>query len=467
MSANSLKFGTSGLRGLAVELQGQEARRYTAAFLRHVQNLGQLGGGKVFLGRDFRPSSSAIAADCAAAISQFGLEAVDCGTIPTPALALHAMAAGCGAIMITGSHIPSDRNGLKFYLPRGEISKADEAGILAALTDAPIPDSGQIIGDESASAVARYVERFAALLPVGALSGLRIGVFEHSTVARDLLVDILRGAGAETVSLGRTDTFVPVDTEAFGDAVLAPLAGWVKSHNLDAIVSSDGDGDRPLLMDGNGAFVRGDVLGLLAAQFLGARTVVTPVTSNSAIERTGFFANVVRTKVGSPYVIAAMEHNHDGVVGFEANGGTFVGDGIAINGHALAPLPTRDAVLPLLCALGLAAQQGRPISAVVAELPLQAAIADRLQDVPSEKSGAFLKRLEGDRNFAEAFFDPHGIASLSTIDGLQFRTASNDMVHFRASGNAPELRCYVEGSSPEVAQALLDWAMDAAAKQVG
>ena len=64
------------------------------------------------------------------------------------------------------------------------------------------------------------------------------------------------------------------------------------------------------------------------------------------------------------------------------------------------------------------------------------------------------------RAFAEAFFAPHGIAGLSTIDGLQFRTRSGDMVHFRASGNAPELRCYVEGSSPEVAQALLDWAMD-------
>lgn len=134
MSQSSLKFGTSGLRGLAVELGGQAARRYTAAFLRHMQGLGQLGGGKLFLGRDFRQSSPTIAKDCAAAIVQFGLEAVDCGTISTPALAYHAMAAGCGAIMITGSHIPSDRNGLKFYVPSGEISKVDEAGILAALT---------------------------------------------------------------------------------------------------------------------------------------------------------------------------------------------------------------------------------------------------------------------------------------------------------------------------------------------
>ncbi|WP_370461243.1 phosphomannomutase [Devosia yakushimensis] len=457
-----MKFGTSGLRGLAVELQGQAARRYVAAFLRHAQALGQLDGGRVFIGRDFRPSSPAIAEDCAAAIALFGLEAVDCGMVPTPALALHAMAAGCCAIMITGSHIPADRNGLKFYVPGGEISKADEAGIVAALRDETVPDGGLPMADEAELAVARYIRRYAGLLPEGALDGLRIGVFEHSSVARDVLGQVMRRAGAAAVSLGRTESFVAVDTEAFGDAVFAPLRGWMARERLDAIVSSDGDGDRPLLMDAKGEFVRGDVLGLLAAGMLEARTVVTPVTSNSALERTGFFATVLRTRVGSPYVIEAMETADDGVVGFEANGGTFVSRGIA----GLDPLPTRDAVLPLLCALGLAAQRTMSVDALVAELPLQYALADRLQDVAAERSGAFLRRLGEDRAFAEAFFSPHGIASLSTIDGLQFRTLSGDMVHFRASGNAPELRCYVEGSTPEVARDLLDWGMRAAAEQV-
>lgn len=465
LSQSSLKFGTSGLRGLAAELEGQAARRYTAAFLGHLNTLGALGAGKVFVGRDFRPSSPRIARDCAAAIAAFGLEAVDCGTIPTPALAYHAMAAGCASIMITGSHIPADRNGLKFYLPSGEISKADEAGILAVLDDRVVPDSGLAMRSEAKATSERYVARFAGLLPAGALAGLRVGVFEHSTVARDILGDVMRHAGAEVLGMGRTDTFVAVDTEAFGDAVLAPLKGWIGDERLDAIVSSDGDGDRPLLMDGKGEFVRGDVLGLLAAQFLNARTVVTPVTSNSAIERTGLFEHVIRTKVGSPYVVAAMERA-SGVVGFEANGGTFVGDGIVIEGRSLPALPTRDAVLPLLAALGLAARLGQPLHEIVAALPLQCALADRLQDVPSEKSGAFLDKLENDADFAARFFAPHGIASLSTIDGLQFRTLSGDMVHFRASGNAPELRCYVEGSTRQVAEALLAWGMAAAAKAV-
>jgi phosphomannomutase len=463
---DSLKFGTSGLRGLAADLQGQAARRYTMAFLDHVAARRQDGAGRVFLGRDFRQSSPTIAQDCAAAIAAAGLEPVDCGTIPTPALALHAMAAGGAAIMVTGSHIPADRNGLKFYLPGGEISKADEAGILAALREDMIPDLAETMANQAGAATERYFARFAGLLPAGALTGLRVGVFEHSTVARDLLTRILRHFGAETVALDRRDGFVAVDTEAFGDAVFAPLAGWVAQHRLDAIVSADGDGDRPLLMDRQGGFVRGDVLGLLAAQCLGADSVVTPVTSNSAIERTGFFRNVVRTRVGSPYVVEAMTGASGAVVGFEANGGTFVGEGVRVGGQALPPLATRDAVLPILCALGLAAQQGKAVDELVAALPLQYALADRLQDVPSERSGTFLKRLATDDNYARRLFAPHGIAGLSDIDGLQFRTLAGDMVHFRASGNAPELRCYVEGSTPEIARALLAWGMEIAAREV-
>ena len=466
MTASSLKFGTSGLRGLALDLEGQAARRYTAAFLAHLVQLGLDGGGRVFLGRDFRSSSAAIVADCAAAIAAAGLEPVDCGLLPTPALALHAMAAGCAAIMVTGSHIPADRNGLKFYLPSGEISKADEAGIIAALSESEVPDWHGAVADEAEAASQRYFDRFAAMLPEGALAGLRIGVFEHSTVARDLLTDILRHHGADTVSLGRIDGFVPIDTEAFGDAVLAPLSGWIAEHGLDAVVSADGDGDRPLLMDGAGQFVRGDVLGLLTARFLGAGVVVTPVTSNSAIERTGFFAEVVRTRVGSPYVVAGMETSTGSVIGFEANGGTFVGVGVSAVGSSLPPLPTRDAVLPLLCVLALAAGEGKSVAATVSALPLQCALADRLQDVPIERSAAFLGRLATDEHYSRTLFAKHGIASLTQIDGLQFRTMSGDMVHFRASGNAPELRCYVEGSTPEAASDLLAWGMSVALREV-
>jgi phosphomannomutase len=188
------------------------------------------------------------------------------------------------------------------------------------------------------------------------------------------------------------------------------------------------------------------------------------VTSNSAIEQSGWFSHVVRTKVGSPFVVAAMEKAPRGVVGFEANGGTLVGQGISIDGEPLAPLPTRDAVLPLLCALGLAARQGQSVAALLATLPLRQALADRLPHIPAASSAAFLERLETDRDFAAGVLAPEVIAGLSSVDGPRFRTAAGEIVHFRASQNAPELRCFVEAGTLERARALLACAMAAASR---
>ncbi|MET3924997.1 phosphomannomutase [Devosia sp. 2618] len=445
-------------------LEGQAARAYVAAFLRHGEVLGQLGGGRVFVGRDFRESSPGILRDCVAAVEAAGLAAVDCGALPTPALALHAMAAGCAAVMVTGSHIPEDRNGLKFYLPTGEISKADEAGIVAALRDAVIGDALGPVVDERHAAMERYFSRYSGLLADGALVGLRVGVFEHSSVARDVLVRVLECFGATVMRLGRAERFVAVDTEAVGDAVFLPVPAWVAEHGLDALVSADGDGDRPLLVDAQGQFVRGDVLGLLTAWYLGARTVVTPVTSSSGIEKAGAF-EVVRTRVGSPYVIAAMEAAAGPVVGFEANGGTFVGEGIVAHGRPLAALATRDAVLPILSVLGMAAERKIGVAQLVAELALPWALADRLQHVSAERSARFLERLVANGDYARASFGAYGIGRISTVDGVQIFTAAGDVVHFRASGNAPELRCYVEGRTPEIAAELLAFGLRVAASE--
>ena len=462
--ADSLKFGTSGLRGLAVDLVGNAARRYTAAFVHHLGTTGQAGSGKVYLARDYRESSPAIVADCAVAVRAAGLEPVDCGVLPTPALALHAMALGGAAIMVTGSHIPADRNGLKFYVPNGEITKDDEAGIAAALVDA-VPQGSSAARDEYAQAGDRYRQRYRHLLGVEALKGWRVGVFEHSSVARDLLVSLLTRAGADVVRLGRSETFIPVDTEAFSDALFSSRFDWIAEHKLDAIVSTDGDGDRPLVIDATGEFVRGDVLGMIAARFVGVSRVVTPVTSNSAIEGVGWFTDVERTKVGSPYVIAGMASlgERGAVVGFEANGGTLLGSDVIVDNHSLGALPTRDAVLPILAVLAMARQRGLSLSGLVKSLPVRAALSDRLTHVPGERSADFLRRLSDEPGYAAAFFAPVGeVQSLSNIDGLRFGLVSGDTVHYRASGNAPELRCYVEGITPERAEELLRWGLAAA-----
>ena len=467
---DSLKFGTSGLRGLASELVGDAARRHTAAFLRHLEKRNTAGYSRVFIARDLRDSSSAIAADCAMAIRAAGLTPVDCGVLPTPALALHAMTEGGPAIMVTGSHIPADRNGLKFYTPQGEITKEDELGILGALVDAVSAEVTADAEDGFAAAGDRYRQRYRKFLAPDALSSWRIGVFEHSSAAREHLCSLLYRANASVVRLGRADSFVPVDTEAVSDAIYAPRHGWIANQHLDAIVSTDGDGDRPLIIDAKGNFIRGDVIGLITARFLGAGTVVTPVTSNSAIEALGAFRAVTRTKVGSPFVIEGMEeaaHTGGTVVGFEANGGTLLGTDVEIDGLTLGRLPTRDAILPILCVLASAARERKSLADLVAGLSVKPALSDRLAGVPSEVGAAFAARLGAEPEHARAFFSGIGtVETVSVVDGPRFTLRSGEIIHYRPSGNAPELRCYVEGKTQDRAEMLLSWGLDAAATAI-
>src|SRR5829696_5671728 len=146
----SLKFGTSGLRGLVVELNGAPAFAYTRAFAEMLKEDGAAAAANnvVLVGRDLRESSPSISQLCCAALQESWLVPLDCGALPTPALAYHGMRSAIPAIMVTGSHIPEDRNGLKFYRAEGEIDKNDEAGILAwhaRLGITAVPDTARAV----------------------------------------------------------------------------------------------------------------------------------------------------------------------------------------------------------------------------------------------------------------------------------------------------------------------------------
>lgn len=441
------KFGTSGLRGLVSDLTPDLIADYTRAFLAACP----VGRG-LYIGRDLRASSPEIAAAVAQAARAEGVAVTDCGAVPTPALALAAMAAGSAAIMVTGSHIPSDRNGLKFYLPGGEITKTDEAAILAALGRAPAGLSAPL---SQADAATPWVQRYIRAFGPEALSGLRIGLWEHSAVSRDLIAGALEGLGAEVLRLGRSEVFIPVDTEAVPAEIRARIAAWCREHGLDALVSTDGDGDRPLLADERGGLVPGDLLGQITARALGAEVVVTPVSSNSGVERSGAFDRVIRTKIGSPFVIAGMEAAGGRVAGYEANGGFLAGFEAQMAAGALAPLWTRDSLLPLVAPLALARASGRSLSALIAAEPARFTAADRLEEIAPETSRALMARLEEGR--FTALLSPLGesLSAEDRTDGLRLHLASGRVIHLRPSGNAPELRLYTEAESPEQAGDLL------------
>jgi phosphomannomutase len=440
------KFGTSGLRGLVAELTPELIGAHVRAFVAS----GPVGHG-IWIGRDLRGSSPAISKMVANAAREMGVVVTDAGAVPTPALALASMNAGCAAVMVTGSHIPDDRNGIKFYTPAGEITKAHEAAIIANLDAAPTYNGPVPITDTTAEAgyIARYTRAYGT-----ALAGMCIGVYSHSAVGRDLIVDLLTQLGAQVTELGRATHFVPVDTEAVPKELRAQLRDWASSNPLDAIVSTDGDGDRPLVADATGNIVPGDVLGQIAGKALGARVAVTPVSSNSAAEQV--FENVIRTKIGSPFVIAGMETAAGRVVGYEANGGFLLGYDTSGPAGPLPALMTRDAILPILASL-IAAKAGGSLAAAVATQPARFTAADRLQGVATETAQAFIAELSGQDSTRAAFLKQFDLAEVAVdrTDGLRIICSGDRIVHLRPSGNAPELRLYVETDSPEAANALL------------
>lgn len=437
------KFGTSGLRGLVTELTPDLVADYTRSFLAACP----VGTG-LWVGRDLRDSSPHLAEVVIAAARADGVAVTDCGAVPTPALAMASMAAGAAAVMVTGSHIPADRNGLKFYVPGGEITKAEEAAILAGLgrasadLTAPRRSSFEISGDWAA----RYRGAFGPCL-----DGMRVGVWAHSAVSRDGLVACLEALGARVAVLGQSDVFVPVDTEAVPDAVRAQFVEW--AEGLDAIVSTDGDGDRPLVADATGQIVPGDVLGQITATLIGADVVVTTVSANTGVNLSGRFGRVVRTRIGSPFVIAAMEEAGGRVVGYEPNGGFLLGFEATGPAGPLPRLMTRDSLLPIVAAL-IEAKRAGSLAARVAMEPARITVTDRLEGIAPEASAALLARL-GAGELA-AFLAPLGqVMAVDRTDGLRATLEGGGIVHLRPSGNAPEFRVYAEAGTPQAAQDLM------------
>ena len=450
-AANSVRFGTSGLRGLVVDMDREVCFAFTSAFLQTVA----ANSPRVALAMDLRPSSPEIAAACAAAISHADLIVDNCGAIPTPALAYYAQTQGIPAIMVTGSHIPFDRNGMKFYGETGEITKADEDRILHVAVRIPKNELTILLPAVNHSARQHYVDRYLQLFPAQCLAGMQLGIYEHSSVARDLLREIMEGLGAEVISLGRTDEFVPIDTEAVSADDVWQARRWADEYGFDAIISTDGDGDRPLIGDELGNWFRGDIVGILCAQFLQAQAVVTTVSCTTAVELSDSFSSVIRTRIGSPYVIEAIDkllkRGEKSVLGFEPNGGVLVGSNLEKSGRALTPLLTRDAVLPILCVLAMAREKGCKVSELRHRLPARFTASDRLQSVATETSQQILTGIAASPKKASEFLFGLGgkVTGFDQTDGLRLFLETDEIIHFRPSGNAPEFRCYAESASQE------------------
>lgn len=478
MAESGVQFGTSGARGLVEKMTDRVCVAYCLGFLQSlVQRGGVRKGQTVIVSGDLRPSTERIARAITFASRTLGFSVEFCGWVPSPALALRGIEAGAPAIMVTGSHIPDDRNGIKFNTPFGEITKEDESVMLQQGVELPdVFDKAGMFRPElsaeqstlpppSPTALEAYRRRYLGAFPKDALGGLRIGVYGHSAVGRDFLVELYSAFGAEVMALGFSDQFVPVDTEAIRPQDVELAAGWARQHRLDALVSTDGDSDRPLTADENGRFIRGDVSGILVAQFLGADAVALPVSCNTALEGSKLVTQVKRTKIGSPFVIAGMQElsqkGASGIVGYEANGGFLTYSSFEIpNGSTLASLPTRDAVIVHLALLVESKNKKITLSELCARLPQRFTASDRDQSFATARSQALLARLlKMSDEEVQTALELGPLDSRDTTDGLRLCFQSGEVLHLRPSGNAPELRCYAEAASTERAESLVSWGL--------
>lgn len=471
MVSSGVQFGTSGVRGLVNDMTDKVCFAYVTAFLHYLTEKQLISkNGKVGIAGDLRSSTPRIMNASAAACTAMGFEPINYGYIPSPAIALYGLHLHIPTIMVTGSHIPDDRNGIKFNTPLGEILKPDEEGIRSqqiTINDSLFDEHDQLkqthyLDTINPDAELHYIQRYIDFLPDSCLKGKRIGLYEHSSVARDCLKTILQQLGATVTSLGRTEKFISVDTEAIRpeDVILAKQ--WAQQYRFDCIISTDGDADRPLISDENGHWLRGDVAGILCAEYLHADTVITPVSSNTAIEKSNLFKQVIRTKIGSPYVIEAMQYAQLGnteatVVGYEANGGFLQQTVISKDNKTLAPLPTRDAAIVPITILLLAQEQNKTISQLLQTLPQRYTYSDRLKAFATEKSQLLIQQLIANdtptnlRNIKTLFPSLANPIAIETTDGLRITLDNDDIVHLRPSGNAPELRCYCEAGTMEQA----------------
>jgi phosphomannomutase len=549
----ALQFGTSGRRGDVAHLTQLEIYITALAELEYLQSLSRADGGIVrgeefFFACDLRPSSTRyvpeekgrgeIAQTIVRAIRDAGMKPVNLGLIPTPALMCHAVARGKGSMMITGSHIPFERNGYKTNTARGELLKKDEAPINARveqvrerLYQQPFAESlfneqglfktgHEELPPEDATGRSGYIRRYIEFFAGRSLKGKRLLAYQHSAVGRDMLVEILRQLGAEVIPAGRSETFVPIDTENIDEEQLAKIqsladAAAVKHGPFDAVVSTDGDSDRPLVLgvESGGArppgartssarvkFFGGDLVGMIVAEFLGADAVVVPISCNDAIDR-GPLKDVCepKTRIGSPFVVAGMEKarvkGRKAVCGWEANGGFLTGSDIERGGKRLTALPTRDAMLPILGVLFSMVEKGVTMAALFERLPKRFSRAallkkfprpvslrivegfspadGKIKEVVFEKGGVTL--LDEDRRKLPAseavtramlgigetlgkFFAPAagfgGIARINYTDGVRIYFGNGDVTHVRPSGNADELRIYAVADTQARADAI-------------
>ena len=360
MSDNRRLFGTDGIRGTVgrhpvtadcMLRLGWAAGRVLCANER----------GRVLIGKDTRISGYMFESALQAGLIAAGVDVRLLGPMPTPAVAyltrtFHARA----GIVISASHNRYADNGVKFFDADGnKLPDAVEADIEAMLDSPMSTVNSEELGkaERVSDAAGRYIEFCKSTLPPELdLKGLEIVVDCAHGAAYHIAPNVLDELGAEVFAIGVEPDGLNIND---GVGALSPraLQAAVRERGADLGIALDGDGDRVIMVDGDGKVLDGDEILYMIARSrreLGAsdRAVVGTVMSNrgleEALERLGLVLH--RAKVGDRHVLELMRQRGCRLGG-EASGHIIcldrvtTGDGIVAALQVLRAMRARDAPL--------------------------------------------------------------------------------------------------------------------------
>ena len=307
MAARKL-FGTDGVRGAVGEaLTGDLAMRLgRAAVLAAEAERPQ-----VLIVRDTRESGPMLEAALAAGIAAGGGDASIGGVLPTPAASVIARRLEFDlAVVVSASHNPWADNGIKFFAGSGrKLDDEAEAAIEARLED----DGGREVGRVRTleGAADDYLRELRTHFDLD-LGGLKVVLDCANGATHRVAPAIFERLGAEVATIGAEPDGRNIN-DGCGATSPQRLAEAVAGSEADVGFAFDGDGDRLIAVDGEGAVRNGDELIALAARHLRERgelaggvavTVMTNYGFHQELEREGIELTV--TDVGDRYVIEAL-----------------------------------------------------------------------------------------------------------------------------------------------------------------
>lgn len=401
-------FGTDGIRGTV----GKSP--ITADFMLKLGwAAGQVlrrdkGRTRVLIGKDTRISGYMFESALEAGLSAAGVDVSLLGPMPTPGIAYltRTFRADAG-IVISASHNPFDDNGIKFFSAEGkklpdETEDRIEAMLEAPLTTAEAAQLGKAARIDDAAG--RYIEFCKSTLPDRlSLHGLKIVLDCAHGATYHIAPNVFRELGADVTTIGASPDGLNINQQV-GSTHPAALRAAVIQQNADLGIAFDGDGDRVLLVDGDGREVDGDDILYLIARDRHERGlleggVVGTLMSNfglaMALDKLGI--PFERAKVGDRFVMERMAAN-GWELGGEASGHILcghvqtTGDGIVSALQVLALMMREQKSLPTL----LKELEKVPQALINVRLPANANAKEVMESAPLQQAVAALEHELGD-----------------------------------------------------------------------